>query len=123
MSGARTTVRLSSSADDPEGHIVTLRGQHGTLVLENRDLTDYMRAFRLALSGARDETLEPEPNDEDGRLAPFAALARRIVDAVETGGEAVPSFEEGLIAQRIAEAVETSDRTGGWVSVEPDPQV
>lgn len=114
MSGARSTVRLSSSADDPEGHIVTLRGQHGTLVLENRDLTDYMRSFRLHVDGG--ETFEPEPTDEDGRLAPFTALAARLVEAVRGGGEARPSFAEGLRAQRIAEALEESDRTSEWVS-------
>ena len=122
-SGASARVTLSAAAADPQGHVVTLRGERGTLVLENRDLTDYMRAFRLELAGPRPATFEPEPTGEDGRLAPFAALARRIVDAVRTGGTAVPSFEEGLRAQVIAAAVDESHRTGAWVSVGPDPQV
>jgi predicted dehydrogenase len=85
-------------------------------VLENRDLTDYMRAFRLRLEGDRHETFEPERTDEDGRLAPFVALAARLVAAVREGTSVSPSFEEGLRAQRIAEAVEESDRTEAWVA-------
>jgi predicted dehydrogenase len=114
-SGARSTLRLSSAAEQPAGHVLTLQGSRGTLVLENSDLADYMRAFRLRLDGGRRETLEPEPTDEDGRLAPFAALAGRLITAVREGTAVYPSFEEGLRAQRIAVAVEESDRTEGWV--------
>ena len=116
-SGARSTVRLSTASEQPEGHLVTLRTERARLVLENPDLTDYMRSFRLRVEGARRETFEPEPTDEDGRLAPFAALAARVVEAIRRGSEARPSFAEGLRAQRVAEAVEESDRTGEWQPV------
>ena len=52
-SAATAHVMLSSASEDPQGHVITIRGERGTLRLENRDLGDYMRAFRLELSGER----------------------------------------------------------------------
>jgi predicted dehydrogenase len=111
-SGARSRIHLSVADDAPVGHVVTLRSERGTLSIENRDLGgDYMREFRLLLDGR--PVFEPEPTDEDGRLAPFVALAARLVQAIETGGATEPSFEAGLRAQRLAAAIEESHASGG----------
>jgi predicted dehydrogenase len=41
-----------------------------------------------------------------------------FLTAVAEGGEADPSFEDGLAAQRVLDAIERSDETGEWVNVE-----
>ena len=107
--GAHVTLSISTVAAHGRGHSLQFFGEKGTLVLENPDVTDYMRGFRLALNG--DPVQLPEPPDEDGRIAGFVELARELVTAIDEGRAASPSFREGLRAQRLAEATRAG---GGW---------
>jgi len=45
----------------------------------------------------------------------FSNLTRRFVEAIRTGKEAVPSFREGLEAQKVIDAVVKSVEDGNWV--------
>lgn len=47
----------------------------------------------------------------------FSNLTRRFVEAIRTGGQPVPSFRDGLEAQKVAEAVLKSVAEQKWVSV------
>lgn len=106
---AHVTLSISTVASRGRGHSLQFFGEEGTLVLENPDVADYMRGFQLALNGAPVKL--PEPPDGDGRIWGFVELARELVEAIEEGRAASPSFREGLRAQRLAEATRAG---GGW---------
>lgn len=48
----------------------------------------------------------------------FSKLARRFVHGITTGEEPVPSFREGVEAQRVIEAVLKSVEEQSWVSIQ-----
>jgi predicted dehydrogenase len=111
--GVTAQVDVSNAADVPSGHAIRVRGAGGELVLANPDTSDYIRGFGLSAGG--DALPLPDASAGDGRIAPFSEMARELVSALEEGRPAVPSFEHGLRAQRIAEAVRSSrDR---WVDL------
>ncbi|MEP6813732.1 MAG: Gfo/Idh/MocA family oxidoreductase [Actinomycetota bacterium] len=110
--GAHVTLSISTVAAHGRGQSLRFFGEEGTLVLENPDVADYMRGFRLALNGAGIPL--PEPPDGDGRIAAFVELARELVMAIREGRPASPSFREGLRAQRLAEASRAGE---GWRTV------
>lgn len=112
VDGTHVTLSISTVAAHGRGHSLQFFGQEGTLVLDNPDVSDYMRGFRLTLDGA--EVALPDAPEEDGRIAPFVELARELVEAIRAGRPASPSFREGLRAQRLAEA---SRAGGGWRTV------
>ncbi len=47
----------------------------------------------------------------------FSHLTRRFADAIRTGADAVPSFREGLEAQKVVDAVFRSVEEKKWVNV------
>jgi predicted dehydrogenase len=49
-----------------------------------------------------------------GTIAP---LVKRMLDAVRKGEPASPSFEDGIRAQAVLDAVLESERTAAWVAV------
>jgi predicted dehydrogenase len=110
--GTHVTLSISTVAAHGRGHSLQFFGDEGTLVLENPDVGDYMRGFRIELNGARVEL--PEPPDEDGRIAGFVEMARELVAAIDEGRPASPSFGEGLRAQRLVEATRADE---GWQRV------
>lgn len=112
VDGTHVTLSISTVAAHGRGHSLQFFGEEGTLVLDNPDVSDYMRGFRLTLNGA--EVALPKAPEEDGRIAPFVELARELVEAIRDGRPASPSFREGLRAQRLAEA---SRAGGGWRTV------
>ncbi len=127
-SGAQVAFDVSTVAPEPSGHVVRIRGELGSLALENPELGDYMRGFGLEWqprgSPARQVALPPpgaDPSEPlDGRIAPFCELAGRLIDAARTGGTCSPSVREGLRAQQLAAALQESSRSGGWVSTAGD---
>jgi predicted dehydrogenase len=46
-----------------------------------------------------------------------APLVKRLLAAIRKGESANPSFEDGLRAQVVLDAVLESERRSGWVSV------
>ncbi len=47
----------------------------------------------------------------------MAALARRFLDAVKSGTAGSPSFDDGMQAQAVLDAVLESTKRGAWVDV------
>src|SRR6185436_6242201 len=111
--GVTAHIDVSNASDVATGHAVRVRGAHGELELANPDTSDYVRGFGLSWNGA--PVPRPDPAPGDGRIAPFAELAGELVSALEQKRPAVPSFEHGLRAQRVAEAVRNS--RGAWVAL------
>jgi predicted dehydrogenase len=113
VGGVTAHIDVSNASDVATGHAVRVRGARGELELANPDTSDYVRGFGLSWNGA--PVPLPDPPDGDGRIAPFAALAGELVSALEQKRPAVPSFEHGLRAQRVAAAVRGS--RGAWVDL------
>jgi predicted dehydrogenase len=103
-------------------HDVVVRGDAGTLVIENRDMRDHMRAFALTRETAADGVQEVVAADgdgaTDGRIAPFARMAARLVDAIRSNGRCDPSFADGARAQRVADGMLRAGRTGERVELD-----
>ena len=49
--------------------------------------------------------------------ATIAPLVKRLLAAIRKGESASPSFEDGMRAQAVLDAVLESERRGGWVTV------
>jgi len=49
--------------------------------------------------------------------ATIAPLVKRFLGAVRKGVSPSPSFEDGLRAQHVLDAILESQRTGAWVTV------
>jgi predicted dehydrogenase len=107
------------------GHRIEFYGEEGTLVLHNRD-ADYMRGFNLFYAKRPSARLARIPIDDpvdaqypDGRIAPVARLAKRFLDAIESGAPAQPGFAAGYRVQQLIDAVQLSHRQGAAIDVAP----
>jgi predicted dehydrogenase len=79
-------------------HRVELHGER-TLVLENADATDPVTPFTLTVDGEPvDVPREPRPGG-DPRIVPYAVHAAALL-----AGDDVPTFADGLAAQRLLHA-------------------
>lgn len=116
-SGCPVTISVAIDAFLGSGHRLEIYGEQGSLVLENQT-NDYVNGFTLSV-GTRESGVfskhasEPFPN-LDGRIAAAAAIARRFVDAVLSGGSVKPNLADGLRVQRLIAAARAADRTGAW---------
>lgn len=125
--GTPVSVVLSMVASHGRGHWLEIQGERKALLLGSNSASDYGRGFgawtqapgtarRRKVDGPRAGQGEEVPSD--GRLAPFASLAQRFVDAVrENRLDARPSFEDGLRAQLLLDLAMTAHREGRWVDV------
>jgi predicted dehydrogenase len=113
--GTPVTLSISTVATAGQGHVLRFYGDDGSLMVANPELGDHMRSFRLEQNG--EPIVVPEPTTEDGRIAPFAELARELVAALREARPAVPSFREGARAQRLAEAVRQSGASHTWLAI------
>jgi predicted dehydrogenase len=127
-SGAHVTVTVSRVARATNFHRLHFFGTDGALAYEfQRDEPGWATGRLLAVRGQgpwEAVTLSPpcpgpappEFTERVGR-ATFAPLVRILLDSVQSGAEASPSFEDGLRAQAVAEAVLQSAEEQAWVTV------
>jgi len=128
--GTPVSVTMSTVAPVGKGHWIEFYGEERALIIGSDNLTDYGKGFRLwdGSPGSKDIREIPIPAEyqlgrefADGRIAPFARLAQRFIDAVAEGEVDVrPSFEDGLRAQVLIDAAVESHRTHRWVDVSND---
>ena len=122
-SGAAASASVSTAAFMGSGHRLEFYGEEGTLVLEN-PTSSYMRGFTLREASRRDavwrqvETVDPlEGRESDDRVGPVSRLAGRFLDWITGSQEAHPNFVDGLRVQRLLEAAQDSQSSGGWVEI------
>jgi predicted dehydrogenase len=128
--GVQATLHVSAVARGGAYQRIGIYGSGGALRLEvNRKDREWV-VGRLWGSQGAGATLQPLPIPErlthglnlsdPSRTAAefiFSHLTRRFVEAIRTGGEAVPSFREGLEAQKVIDAILRSAEQQSWVSV------
>lgn len=105
-------ISVASDAFLGHGHCLTVYGEQGTLVLENRT-RDYASGFELSAGTRATGALELVGRDEsaegmDGRVAPVARIASRFLDAILDGTPMTPNFADGLRAQQILDEMRAS---------------
>jgi predicted dehydrogenase len=117
-SGAGYMLSMSAASYLGSGHRIEFYGEDGTLVLSNQT-SDYMRGFELLHARRPAAALErvdvPDPDDTrypDGRIAPVARLAKRFIDAIETGAPAIPGASEGFRVQELIHLARISHQNG-----------
>jgi predicted dehydrogenase len=122
-SGAAGSLQMSCASFLGSGHRIEFYGEDGTLVLAN-PTRDYFRGFTLMQGARGEESLQPVdvaegPADasSDSRIPPVARLARRFLDACESGGAPSPGFAEGYRVQYLIDAAEITHATGRWIDI------
>lgn len=120
-SGPLVALSMSCASYLGAGHRLEFFGEDGTLVLHNPG-ADYMRGFELFHAGRSATALERivvvDPDDArypDGRIAPVSRLARKFIDAIESGGATAPGFAEGYRVQQLMDAARRSHSQGAWI--------
>jgi predicted dehydrogenase len=128
--GVQASIHVSGVARGSLFQSIRIFGNEGALRLDiDRGGPDWVVG---KLSGARGANSRLEPLAIPERLtqglnlsAParvagefiFSNLTRRFAEAIRMGGEATPSFREGLAAQRVVDAVLRSVEEERWVRV------
>jgi predicted dehydrogenase len=118
-------VSVASDAFLGHGHCLTVHGEEGTMVLENRT-ADYASGFELRVGTRASGKLQLIERDEpqpgvDGRVAPVARLASRFLDAILNGATMSPNFADGLRAQLILDEMRASNQTNLRSAKKPAP--
>ena len=117
--GTQVSVSVSNARPGETLHRWAIGGERGAMVLEN-PTSDYMHGFSLTHDGPAGSVLLSRPDPvipQDGRLAPFAALAERFLAAVRAGDPSAsrPSLEDGARVQALAESARRAAALGGWI--------
>jgi len=119
--GFSGVVSIASDAFQGPGHRLEVYGDSGTLVLENAS-TDHARGFKLFLAtraapGLAVIEAADDPLHADGRVYPVSRIAGRFLEAICSGGTAVPNFVDGLRVQLLLDTLRLADQSGSWQSV------
>jgi predicted dehydrogenase len=112
------TISVAADAFLGPGHRLEVYGDSGTMVLENT-AADYARGFKLFLgtrAAPQLTAIETVSHDShaDGRVYPVSRIAGRFIEAIRSGGNAVPSLEDGLRVQGLLDTVRLADRSESW---------
>jgi predicted dehydrogenase len=105
---------VASDAFLGHGHRLTVHGEEGTMILENRT-ADYASGFELSVGTRTTGSLQCIARDEpqpgvDGRVAPVARLASRFLDSILNGVAMSPNFADGLRTQLILDEMRASNQ-------------
>jgi predicted dehydrogenase len=127
-SGAHVTLTASRVALGLNEHTLEAQGERGGLAYRLARDTErwYEGALRASAGGGAPAPVPAEPagpplTDSDpldiiGK-ATIAPLVAGLLRAIDTGETAAPSFEDGLRAQAVLDAIAESARRGAWVDV------
>ncbi len=125
MSGHLASLSMSCASFLGSGHRLEFYGEDGTLVLTNTS-ADYMRSFELwharRPAAALERVTVEDPVDAlfaDDRAAPVSRIAKRFLDAIESGARAQPDFAAGYRVQQLIDAAQRSHRQGAMVDAAP----
>ncbi|WP_336343976.1 Gfo/Idh/MocA family protein [Halalkalicoccus ordinarius] len=108
-------------------HTIEIEGSKGSLKfsLERLNELEYLeegsRGFETILVTDADDPYVDHwwpPGHVLGWEHTFVHENYEFLSAVEEGGEFEPSFEDGLSAQHVIDAIQTSDERGEWIDVE-----
>ncbi len=113
-------VSLSSISKNGRGFNLEVYGSEGSLFLKSENQKDYVHGFNLKFSDKEDKiydlTADPLFNFEktwtDGRIAPVKRIQTLWAKSIINQTPVVPGLSEGLVSQRIGEAIRKSSVSG-----------
>lgn len=113
-SGVPISVDMSVAAPGERRHSWKVEFESGDLLIAANEDSDWVSGFSLHREPS-DEGAEALAEDHgggnDGRLAPFVALASRFVAAVRDGRPMTPDFAAGVRVQQLMDAVVKASET------------
>ena len=118
-------VSLSSISKNGRGFSLEVYGSEGSLFLRSENQKDYVHGFNLKFSNKDDKTYnlpaDPLYNFEktwtDGRIAPVKRIHNLWAKSINNQTPVIPGLSEGLISQRICEAIRKSSESGIFIKV------
>jgi len=124
-SGAVGLLSVTNAAPGGSGHRLEVYGELGMLQLWNPS-RDPVAGFELRQGGAGDPAPRvvarerPPPHaGVDSRVAAVSRLVGRFLDWMETGRATRPSFQDGLRACEVIDAIQRAAAGGGWIALPP----
>ncbi|MDP3999618.1 MAG: Gfo/Idh/MocA family oxidoreductase [bacterium] len=109
------------------GHRIEIYGEKGSLKLQNSNLKDAVYGFELeewlTKNKMRKKLSLPagypkfKEKYSDGRLEAFLKIAERFIKAIKTNRQTSSSFQDGLRAQLVMEAIQKSHKLQKWISI------
>jgi predicted dehydrogenase len=128
--GTPVSVVCSAGAWHGVGHRIACYGDSGVLVLSSPGHREYAKGYRLQSCRAGEDALADvatageltgevgEHTFEDGRIASLTRLTGRLVAALGSDRyDVTPSFEDGLRAQVLLDAVQRAAVARRWIEV------
>lgn len=109
-SGASGAVSVAVDAVDGTGHRIEIYGSEGAIVLAN-PTPDHADGFTVEMNNASVKPADDRSNS-DGRVLAASRIARRLIDAVQSGGRVTPSLHEGHRIAVLLDAIRASASTG-----------
>ena len=130
-SGAQVNIQLSRVARGHNLHTLIAFGNQGAVsyrLLRDRGGPRWYRgelSFALGKSGLQPVTLrgglprgiKPGEAFDTTGYATLTPLLREMIRAIKSGGPASPSFEDGLKAQAVVEAIQEAAAAHSWVDL------
>lgn len=114
-SGAIGSVSISYTAAADVGEEIVVSGSDGMLAIQEPDQIVGARRGDTVRSVMKRE--QRKPAQGAGSIEPFRHLASDWVQAIRSGSEFVPSFEDGARVQEVLDAVTQSQRLRRWIDL------
>ncbi len=113
-------VSLSSISKNGRGFSLEVYGSEGSLFLRSENQKDYVHGFSLKFSNKEDKThnltadllYNFEKTWTDGRIAPVKRIHNLWAESINNQTPVIPGLSEGLISQRVCEAIRKSSESG-----------
>lgn len=113
--GAPVSALMSRCAVHAGHRFIECFGSDGTLKLTMPDSTD---RWTTTLSGARREDRAPHDLSEPTMREQVKTTQDRFVEAIHNADDhGIASFDDGLAAMRVTDALFESSATGRWISI------
>lgn len=114
-SGALGSVSISYTAATDVGEEIVASGGEGILAIQEPDQLVGTRSGGQIRAMLKHEA--PVPAGDQRHIQPFRQLACDWVEAIRTGSEASPSFEDGAKVQEVLDAVPRSQQLKRWIDL------
>ena len=116
---------LSSVSRNGSGFNLEIYGSDGSLFLKSDNQKDYVHGFRLFYSDNDNKLNHIIPRDElnfkktwaDGRIAPVKGIHSIWAKSIFNGTPVVPGLSEGLLSQKVSEAIKQSASSGFTIKI------
>ena len=113
-------VSLSSVSKNGRGFSLEVYASNGSIILKSENQKDYVHGFTLNYSNKKNILSNIYPSKDlifdktwtDGRIAPVKRIQELWANSIIQNIPIIPGLSEGLLSQKVCEAIKESSRTG-----------